>query len=143
MRKLLVPLFAALFSMILSVSVWAAEPTSTEKSAMQSVVGAQLDAFNARRHDDAFSHAAPSIQAMFGNVDTFIMMVQKGYAPVYNHKAYSFGNSFSENGRYAQRVVIDGADGKRYEALYTLQQQLDGSWKITSCTLLEIASEGV
>jgi Domain of unknown function (DUF4864) len=134
---------ALVISLFMLGTALAAEPTADQKSAMQAVVGAQLDAFAAGRHDDAFSHAAPSIQALFGDVNNFITMVQKGFAPVYSHKSYNFGTSFSENGRFAQRVVIDGQDGKRYEALYTLQQQADGSWKITSCTLLEIASEGV
>jgi hypothetical protein len=140
MRQVLV----FLFSLFLMVSAQAADPTEAQKQAMQSVVGAQLDAFREGRHNDAFSHAAPSIQALFGDVDNFITMVRRGFAPVYSNKAYNFASSFTDNtGRFAQRVVIDGKDGKRYEALYTLEQLADGSWKITSCTLLEIKSEGV
>jgi hypothetical protein len=137
-------LLTLVFSFFLIISAYAADPTEAEKQAMQSVVGAQLEAFREGRHGDAFSHAAPSIQAMFGDVDTFIQMVRRGYAPVYSNKGFNFANSFTDDsGRFAQRVVIDAKDGKRYEALYTLQQLADGSWKITSCTLLEIQSEGV
>jgi hypothetical protein len=84
------------------------------------------------------------VQAMFGTVENFMTMVKRGYAPVHRHNAYRFADGFTDNlGRNAQRVVIDGADGKRYEALYTLQQMPDGSWKITSCTLLPIAGTDV
>jgi hypothetical protein len=135
---------AFFFSLFLSLSAHAADPTEAQKQAMQTVVGAQLEAFREGRHADAFSHAAPSIQALFGDVDTFITMVRRGFAPVYSNKDFNFANSFTDNsGRFAQRVVIDGKDGKRYEALYTLEQLADGTWKISSCTLLEIKSEGV
>jgi hypothetical protein len=135
---------AVFLSLFMSVAALAADPTEAQKQAMQSVVGAQLEAFREGRHADAFSHAAPSIQALFGDVDNFIMMVRRGFAPVYSNKDFTFANSFTDNsGRFAQRVVIDGKDGKRYEALYTLEQLTDGSWKITSCTLLETKSEGV
>jgi hypothetical protein len=137
-------LLTLFFSFFLIISAYAADPTEAERQAMQSVVGAQLEAFREGRHSDAFSHAAPSIQAMFGDVDTFIQMVRRGYAPVYSNKGFNFASSFTDDsGRFAQRVVIDAKDGKRYEALYTLQQLADGTWKITSCTLLEIQSEGV
>ena len=137
--------FLALFlSLFLMASAHAADPTEAQRQAMQSVVGAQLEAFRDGRHADAFSYAAPSIQAMFGDVDTFIQMVRRGYAPVYSNKGFNFANSFTDtSGHFAQRVVIDAKDGKRYEALYTLLQLADGSWKITSCTLLEITGEGV
>jgi hypothetical protein len=137
-------ILALVFGLFMIVAAQAAEPTEAEVKAMQSVVGAQLEAFREQRHQDAFSHAAPSIQAMFGDVDTFIQMVRRGYAPVYSNKGFNFGTSFTDNtGQFAQRVVIDAKDGKRYEAIYTLQQLADGTWKITSCTLLEIQSEGV
>ena len=43
---------------------------------------------------------------------------------------------------FAQRVHIIDADGQAWEALYTLEQQPDGSLKITGCSLLK-ASQAV
>jgi len=37
----------------------------------------------------------------------------------------------------AQRVHIVDENGQGWEALYTLEQQADGSFKITGCTLLK------
>ncbi|TIX66663.1 MAG: DUF4864 domain-containing protein, partial [Mesorhizobium sp.] len=34
-----------------------------------------------------------------------------------------------------QQVMIVGPDGKDYEAVYTLEQQPDGSFQITGCSL--------
>ncbi len=42
-----------------------------------------------------------------------------------------------------QIVDIVDAEGQEWTALYTLQQQPDGSWKITGCFLLKKPGESV
>ena len=69
-------------------------------------------------------------------------MVQRGYAPVYRHRRFEFGEAQVADGRVAQRVHIIDADGVPWEALYTLEQEPDGSLRITGCTLLKVG-EGV
>jgi hypothetical protein len=64
-------------------------------------------------------------------------MVQSGYAPVYRHKSFEFGDSKIEGSSVAQRVHIIDANGEAWEALYTLEQQADGNYKITGCSLLK------
>jgi hypothetical protein len=61
---------------------------------------------------------------------------QQGYPPVYRHKSFEFGEARTEGGMIAQRVHIIDADGEAWEALYTLEQEPDGSLKITGCSLL-------
>ena len=103
----------------------------------QSVIRAQEQAFV---HDDAaaaYSYAAPAIKQIFTAPDIFMSMVQSGYAPVYRHKSFEFGESKTEGSSVAQRVHIIDADGEAWEALYTLEQQADGSYKITGCSLLK------
>ena len=43
-------------------------------------------------------------------------------------------------GRGQRGVVLadEVGCGKTYEALYSMEKQLDGSWRISGCTLLEI-----
>jgi hypothetical protein len=41
-------------------------------------------------------------------------------------------------GRPAQKMLVVGPDGKTYEALYSMEKQPDGTWRISGCTLLEI-----
>ena len=106
-------------------------------AAAQSVIRSQEQAFS---HDDAaaaYSYAAPAIQEMFRQPDIFMYMVQNNYAPVYRHKSFEFGDARSADGQIAQRVHIIDADGQAWEALYTLEQQPDGSLKITGCSLLK------
>lgn len=101
----------------------------------QSVIRAQEQAFGRDDAATAYSHAAPEIRQLFPQADIFMQMVQQGYAPVYRHKSFEFGEARAANGRVAQRVHIIDADGEAWEAMYTLVQQPDGSLKITGCSL--------
>lgn len=101
----------------------------------QSVIRAQEQAFGRDDAATAYSHAAPEIRQLFPQADIFMQMVQQGYAPVYRHKSFEFGEARAANGRVAQRVHIIDADGEAWEAMYTLEQQPDGSLKITGCSL--------
>ena len=106
-------------------------------SAAQSVIRAQEQAFGREDAAAAYSHAAPEIRQQFPQADSFMQMVQKGYPPVYRHKSFEFGEARSDGGRVAQRVHIVDDNGEVWEAMYTLEQQPDGSLKITGCSLLK------
>jgi hypothetical protein len=93
--------------------------------------------FQPRRSAAAYSHAAPAIQGIFPDAESFMAMVRNSYAPVYRHKSFEFGEARASDGKIAQRVHILDADGVPWEALYTLEQQPDGSLKITGCVLLK------
>jgi Domain of unknown function (DUF4864) len=103
----------------------------------QSVIRAQEQAFGRNDAAAAYSHAAPEIKQLFPQPDIFMQMVQQGYAPVYRHKSFEFGEARATNGRIAQRVHIVDDNGEAWEAMYTLEQQPDGSLKITGCSLLK------
>ena len=127
------------FALLLIAFLGFALPTAAadDVAAAQSVIRSQEQAFV---HDDAaaaYSYAAPAIRQMFPRADIFMGMVQNGYAPVYRHKSFEFGELRTEGNWVAQRVHIIDANGEAWEAMYTLEQQSDGSFKITGCTLLK------
>ena len=62
-------------------------------------------------------------------------MVQRGFAPVYRHRSFEFGEARVEGGWIAQHVHIVDANGEAWEAVYTLEAQPDGTFKITGCSL--------
>jgi hypothetical protein len=105
--------------------------------AAQDVIRSQEQAFSRDDAAAAYSFAAPVIKRIFPNADIFMSMVQSGYAPVYRHKSFEFGEARVEGDWVAQRVRIIDQDGQAWDALYTLEQQADGSLKITGCTLLK------
>jgi hypothetical protein len=62
-------------------------------------------------------------------------MVRNGYAPVYRHRSFEFGEAKASDGTILQEVHIIDANGVAWEALYTLDTQPDGSLKISGCVL--------
>jgi hypothetical protein len=106
-------------------------------AAAQSVIRSQAEAFGRDDAAAAYSYTAPAIRDMFPQADIFMAMVQRSYAPVYRHKIFGFGETRVEGGWIAQRVHIVDANGEAWEALYTLEQQPDGSLKVTGCSLLK------
>lgn len=106
-------------------------------AAAQNVIRSQVEAFGRDDAAAAYAHAAPAIQEMFPHADMFMAMVRGSYAPVYRHRSFEFGEARVEGGRIAQRVRIVDAEGVPWDALYTLEQQADGSVRISGCTLLK------
>ena len=129
MRTLLAAL-ACCFA--LTAAVHAGE---AEVKAAQDVIDGQLKAFQAGDKDLAYSFAAPSIKNAFRTPEIFMNMVANGYRPVAQPRSYSFGQAEEDGASVAQRVMITGPDGKDYEALYRLEKQPDGSFKINAVSL--------
>jgi len=121
----------------LMIILGAAPACAADVTAAQGVIRAQEQAFARDDAAAAYSHAAPAIREIFPAPDIFMSMVQNGYAPVYRHKSFEFGESRSEGNWVSQHVHIVDANGEAWEALYTLEQQADGSYKITGCSLLK------
>ncbi|MER8628285.1 DUF4864 domain-containing protein [Mesorhizobium opportunistum] len=107
-----------------------------EIKAGQAVIDGQLKALIANDGARAYSFAAPNVKQVFPTVDAFMNMVTNGYPPVRKPRSYAFGKVEQTGpGSIIQQVLIVGPDGKNYEAVYTLQQQPDGTFQITGCSL--------
>ena len=125
--------FVLIVALLIAVHAHAADDVTV----WQSVIRSQVEALGRDDAATAYSFAAPAIQSIFSQPDIFLSMVQQGYAPVYRHKSFEFGEARVADGKIAQRVHILDADGVPWEALYTLELQPDGSLKITGCMLLK------
>ena len=106
-------------------------------AAARSVIQSQVAAFARDDAAAAYGFAAPGIHEMFPQADAFLGMVQHSYAPVYRHKSFEFGEARAADGKIIQQVHIVDSDGVPWEALYTLEQQGDGSIKISGCMLIK------
>jgi hypothetical protein len=107
-----------------------------EVKAAQTAIDGQLKALSTNNGTLAYSFAAPNVQRIFPTVDTFMNMVTNGYPPVRKPQSYAFGKvqEISPTS-IIQQVLIVGPDGKDYEAVYTLELQPDGVFRITGCSL--------
>ncbi|RUX03075.1 MAG: DUF4864 domain-containing protein [Mesorhizobium sp.] len=123
----------AFVSLMLASQAFAGD---AEIKAGQTVIDGQLKALIADDGAKAYSFAAPNVKQVFPTVDAFMNMVTNGYPPVRKPRSYSFGKVEQTGpGSIVQQVLIIGPDGKDYEAVYTLQQQPDGTFQITGCSL--------
>ncbi|MBC6441327.1 MAG: DUF4864 domain-containing protein [Rhodospirillales bacterium] len=127
-----------LFALVLAISSAAlaqGDVSDGDSAAIKAVILDQLDAFNRDDGNRAFSHASPSIQDKFRSVDVFMTMVRQAYLPVYRSAAAKFGQVHLVDGIPYQQVYVTGQNGEAVLAVYTMEQQDDGSWRINGCTL--------
>ncbi|WP_375460072.1 DUF4864 domain-containing protein [uncultured Enterovirga sp.] len=114
-----------------------------DRSAARSVIEKQIDAF---RRDDAaaaFGLAAPSIQGMFPTQELFLDMVRRGYAPVYRPRSFEFGPVRESGEGIEQAVRVQDGEGVDWDAVYSLERQPDGTWRISGCRLVKRPGEAV
>ena len=125
-------LFVALFLLLnLNLGASAQSVSPADETQFHTVISDQLEAFKAGDGGLAYSFAAPTVQQIFPNAETFMAMVQRGYPMVLHNQSYEFGALGKDAlGRPVQQVRITGPDGEHYVAAYAMQQQPDGSWKI-------------
>ena len=109
---------------------------SSDITGAQAAISGQMEAFLADDRSGAYAYAAPNIKRLFPTVDGFIDMVERGYQPVRRPSSYAFGQSIPlGDGLLLQEVLITGPDGKGWKALYRMQLQDDGTWKIAGVSL--------
>ncbi len=107
-----------------------------DADAAQTIIDRQLRAFLSDDVATAYSFAAPNIKRIFPTADNFMAMVKQGYKPVHRPRQYSFGRTREISpGSVAQEVLITGPAGKNWVAVYTLQQQPNGEYRITGVSL--------
>jgi hypothetical protein len=137
-RRLLIALVGALAVLATLLPLRAQSVSDAEAAEFQRIITSQLNAFSADDGAAAYGFAAPNIQRLFPTPEVFMSMVQKGYPPVYRRQSYAFGRIGNEmGGQPTQHVTIIDANGKAWTALYAMQRQPDGSWKISGCSLVE------
>ena len=115
-----------------------AELPEPDRQAIRRTIERQLEAF---RRDDgaaAFSYASPEIQRQFRTPEAFMHMVRQGYPQVYRSTEVDFRDLVTAaEGAPMQAVLVVGPDGGTAMALYRMQKQPDGSWRIDGCALLK------
>ena len=110
----------------------------SDRAAIASVIRDQIAAFKVDDASRAFGYASPGIQAKFGTPEEFLNMVRTGYGQVYRAAEVTFRDITLEQGVPVQAVEIRGMDGTGVLALYFMERQADGSWKINGVLIAEL-----
>jgi hypothetical protein len=142
MKAIAIALASSLSALALAFAALPASAQSIsagDARAIRQVIESQLDAF--KRDDDAraFSYAAPGIRATFGTSEHFMAMVREQYAVVYRPRSVSFEEPALIDGQFIQPVRMTDAEGRAWLALYPMEKQRDGSWRIAGCQLARLS----
>jgi DNA-binding transcriptional LysR family regulator len=113
-----------------------------DQDAIRGVIEGQLGAFRGNDAAAAFAYASPTIQQKFGSAELFIDMVRRGYATVFRPRSVAFGPLVEIDGAPVQKVDLIGPDGARGLALYYMEREADGRWRINGCVLTQSESVG-
>ena len=117
--------------------------SDADKAAIRQVVSAQIAAFRRNDAQAAFSLAAPNIKARFGDARHFLAMVRGNYPAVFRPRSFTFGSLTRDSSTVQQKVGLIGPDGAPALALYSMEHEADGTWRIAGCALIKAASQEI
>ena len=126
-----------------SRSAQAAAVDAGDAQAIRDAVQLQLDAFAEDDAATAFELATTSVRTLFGDADSLLRVVKRQFPPVYRHRDVVFSMPEIVSGRALQLVRLTDAENLIWIAVYAMQQETDGSWKIDGCKLVKTNSVSI
>jgi hypothetical protein len=127
---------AAFFALHTSAAL-AATPQirASDWKSIKQVISAQRAALIAGEGEKAFGYATPAIRAQFGDADIFMAMVQVGYPALLTARYTEFLEGAVIGGLIIQPLRLIDADNSVHVALYTMEKQKNGAWRISGCRI--------
>ncbi len=117
--------------------------SDTDRNSIREVIESQLAAFQRDDGTRAFSYASPTVRRQFVTPERFMHLVRTGYAPVYRPREVAFRDLVMAGDVPVQKVLLVGPDGVPVMAIYPMQRQADGSWKIDGCMLVGAGDQAI
>jgi hypothetical protein len=109
--------------------------TAAEWNAIRRVIAEQRTALIEGNADRAFGYATDRTKQQFGDAETFLSMVRTGYAALLTARYVEFLEGAVIEGVVVQPLRLIGADNTVLVALYTLEKQKNGRWRIAGCRI--------
>ena len=136
-------IFILLFTLfILSGLSKADNSMKNELTMTQDIIESQIQAFQNKNAELAYSFASPMIKLRFNNPQEFMSMVKSFYEPVYNPKQYYFINSKYFEGSIYHQLQIISQSNMSYLATYSLIKD-ENEWKISGCSVKPMMQESI
>lgn len=131
----------------LALTLWlvlAAPSWAQDTNDVASIISEQLEAFEERDVDRAFTYASPMIKGLFQTSEVFGQMVELGYPMIWdNHDVRFLEQREFEEGRVVlQRVMIRDLAWALHLVEYQMIQLPQG-WRINGVQVLEPPEVGV
>lgn len=127
---------------ILSGLSKADDSMKNELTITQDIIESQIQAFQNKNAELAYSFASPMIKLRFNNPQEFMSMVKSFYEPVYNPKQYYFINSKYFEGSIYHQLQIISQSNMSYLATYSLIKD-ENEWKISGCSVMPMMQESI
>ncbi len=102
---------------------------------IRGVVAAQREALVAGDGERAFAIATPALRRQYGSAAAFMRMVRSGYQALVDARYVEFLEGAVIDGSTIQPLRLVMADGAVLVALYTVERQPDGAWRIAGCVI--------
>ena len=129
-------------SFILSGLSKADDSMKKELTMTQDIIESQIQAFQNKNAELAYSFASPMIKLRFNNPQEFMSRVKSFYEPVYNPKQYYFINSKYFEGSIYHQLQIISQSNMSYLATYSLIKD-ENEWKISGCSVKPMMQESI
>ena len=113
-----------------------------ELTMTQDIIESQIQAFQNKNAELAYSYASPMIKLRFNNPQEFMSMVKSFYEPVYNPKQYYFIDSKYFEGSIYHQLQIISQSNMSYLATYSLIKD-ENEWKISGCSVMPMMQESI
>ena len=129
-----------LFLIILLRAVVFADEGRSVMEEVHYTISSQIDAFKKNDVNEAYTFAAPNIQAQFPNPDTFGLMVKNGYPIIWKPKSFKFVKFKDLGDKCIQRVLFQSYEGSLETYDYILEKN-NNLWRIAGVLTIKSAGE--
>ena len=106
-----------------------------EWTAIREVIGGQLRAMKAGDGTKAMTYSVPGIRRQFGSPERFMRMVRDGYGALLTARDSTVLEGAVVDGITLQPLQLVLPDNSVVVALYRMEKQKDGTWRIAGCVI--------
>ena len=128
-----------IFIVLLRAVVFANEGSAVMEE-VHHTISSQIDAFKKNDVEEAYTFAAPNIQAQFPSPETFGLMVRNGYPIIWKPKSFKFVKFKNLGDKCIQRVLFQSYNGSLETYDYILEKN-NKEWKIAGVMTIKSADE--
>ena len=141
MKRVAAIALAAIALAAFALAAFAAPPDGhrtlppAEWNSIQMVIGDQLQALKAGDGTKAMNYSVPGIRRQFRTPERFLRMVREGYGALLEARYSAFLKGAVVDGITIQPLQLVLPDSSVVVALYRMEKQKDGSWRIAGCVI--------
>ena len=137
-QRLFVQVALLLIGLVSTGLIQAGQPLADpDRMAIRQTVERHLDALAKNDAEAAFALASTRMRARAGSAQAFVDMVHDSYGAVVRPRVVFFQDITMVGSMPAQRVMLLDARGRPWTAVFPMQREAGGDWRIDGCMLYE------